>query len=178
LAPATYDPFVPDPTPADAVSERSIGAFVVAASLVSVVSGSALAALYRPHEFGWLRTIHAGSAAVALISAIAARVVGSGGRLRLSGRRAAMVVVLVIVLGGAFATGTSLAWRGGTPGDRGVFLNSDSRVTVGNDVVSPGALAVSFVLHTLLGLCSFMLLAGRYVRRWWRQRRTPQQVLG
>jgi hypothetical protein len=165
---------VPEPTPDEVVSERPIGTFVVVASLVSVVSGCALAVLYRPHEFGWLRTVHAGSAAVALISAIAARVVGSGGRLGVSGRRAAVLVVLVIVLGGAFATGTSLAWRGGAAGDRGMFLGSDSRVTVDGDEVGAGALAVSFVLHALLGVCSFVVLAGRYVRLRWRRRTTSR----
>jgi len=170
-----YDPAVPidaPRVPPDIVSERSVAGLVVVAALVSAVTGVVLAAVYRPNEFGWLRSVHAGAAAVAVISAIAARVVGTGGRLRVSGRRALLLVVLIVVLGGAFATGSSLAWKGGSPDDRGMFLSAGHEVQVGGSSVGGGSLVAGFVLHTVLGVCSFVLLAGRYVRSWWRLRST------
>lgn len=176
LEPATYDSPVPldddsaARVPPGVVSERSIGLLVVLAAFVAAVSGVVLADLYRPHQWGWLRAVHAGSAAVAVISAIAARVLGTGGRLRMGRRRALVLVGTAIVLGGAFATGSTLAWTGGAPADRGVFLASGHRVLVGDSSVSSGSLLAGFLLHAALGVCAFVVLAGRYVRPWWRQR--------
>jgi len=149
------------------VSERHVGLLVIAASVVCAVSGVALMFVYRPNEYSWLRTVHAGSAAMALISAIAARVVGSAGRLRPSTRGLVTIVFGVLVVGGAFATGTVIAWQGGTPSDAGMFLDPDRQVRSGNSTIGGRALLWSFLLHAALAVASLALLAGRAVRLWW-----------
>lgn len=153
------------------VSERHIGVLVLVASAVCVVSGVVLAFAYRPGAHGWLRTVHAGSAAVALISAIAARVVGSGGRLRVSARALLSILLGVLVIGAAFATGTVIAWQGGTAGDAGMFLGPGSRVRSGDATFGARALIWTFVVHAALAAGALLLLTGRSARLWWSQRR-------
>lgn len=166
--PVPSEPVAESPDALGAVAERPVGALVIAAAVVCVVSGAVLAVAYEPHELGWLRSMHTGAGAVAVISAIAGRVLATGGRLRVTGRRALVVLVVVLLLGGVVATGTSLAWQAGTTPQRGMFLGSVHHVHVGDRTVSPGSIAFGFVVHLVLGLCSFVLLAGRYVRLWWR----------
>jgi hypothetical protein len=161
---------VPHPDPVAVAPARTAGGLVVVAGAVALVSGVALAFVYRPGEFGWLRTMHSGAAAAAVITAIAARVVSRGGRVKVSSKGALLAVALVMVLGGAFATGSALAWRGGVAGDRGMFLGSGGRVEVGHDLVSRGSILTSFAIHTVIGACSFVLLGGEYVRAWCRPR--------
>ena len=48
-----------------ASTERAIGGLVVAALAIAVLSGIVLTFVYRPGEHAWLRTVHAGSSAVA-----------------------------------------------------------------------------------------------------------------
>lgn len=165
--PVSHDEPLADLALMHRAAEQSVGRFVVVAALVSAVCGVALTFAYRPHEFGWLRVLHAGSGAIAVISAVAARVVGRGGRLRLSGRGIALGVLLVVVLGGLLATGSSLAWNGGAPDDRGMLIGPGHQVRVGNSSVGRGSLIAGLALHAALGVCAFVLLAGRYVRSWW-----------
>ncbi len=156
--------------PIAASTERAVGGLVVAALAVAVMSGLVLTFVYRPGDHAWLRTVHAGSSAVAVISAIAAAVVRRGGRLRVSRRSAVKVVLLVVILGGVFATGSLLAWTGGQPGDRGVFLDAGHVVVVDGALVEPSELVVSFVVHVILGLCAVGVLGWEYVRAWWQRR--------
>lgn len=156
------------------VSERAIGGLVVFAAAVSALSGIALAFVYRPHQYGLLRAAHSGGAAVAVISAIAAHVIGRGGRIKPSRRTVVLVVGTVVVLGAAIATGTSIAWREGAAADRGMFLPGSARVVVSERVVSSRSVLVAFVIHTALGIGSFVLVAGRYVRLLWEGRRSGQ----
>lgn len=155
----------------DDAAERAVGLLVIVAAVVSLVTGLALAFVYRPDEFGWLRMAHSGSSAIALISAVAARVVRRRGRIKVSGRGALGVIALILLIGAAFATGSQIAWRGGQPDDVGMFLDSGRRVVVNDLEMKAGDLVVAFLLHTLLGVCSFILLGHRYVRRWLRFRR-------
>lgn len=164
--------------PVPPVSERHIGLLVIAAAVVCAVSGIVLVFVYRPNEYSWLRTMHAGSAAVALISAIAARVVGSGGRLRPSTRGMAVLVLGVLIVGGAFATGTVIAWQGGAPSDAGMFLDADRQVRSGSSTVGARALLWSFLLHAALAVVSLVLLAGRAVRLWWLRARGGEASVG
>ena len=156
------------------VSERAIGGLVVFAAAVSALSGIALAFVYRPHQYGLLRAAHSGGAAVAVISAIAAHVIGRGGRIKPSRRAVVLVVGTVVVIGAAIATGTSIAWREGAAADRGMFLPGSARVVVSERVVSSRSVLVAFVIHTALGIGSFVLVAGRYVRLLWEGRRSGQ----
>jgi len=143
---------------------------VLAALAVAVTSGIVLTFVYRPGEHAWLRTVHAGSSAAAVISAVAASVVRRGGRLRVSRRAVVRIVLLVVILGGVFATGPLLAWTGGSPGDRGVFLEAGHVVTVDGALVDRSELVVTFVLHVILGLCAVGVLGGEYVRARWQRR--------
>ena len=144
------------------------------AAIVSLGCGVALAGSYRPHETGLLRALHAGAAAIAVMSWIAAHVIGSGGRLKPTRRGAVLVVGLVVALGAAIATGTALAWTGGTPADHGMFLPAGSRVVVSDRTVSGHSILVTFVVHALIGSCSLAVLGGEYVRLRWAKRRTEQ----
>ena len=165
---------MPTSQPVDPVSRRAVLGLAAAASLVSLGSGVALAFVYRPHEAGFLRALHAGAAAVAVMSAIAARVIGSGGRLKPSRRGVLLVAILTIALGAGIATGSGLAWTGGDPSRRGVFLPAAARVVVSDRSVSGRSIVVTFVVHALLGACSLAVLGGEYVRLRWAQRRTGQ----
>ena len=165
---------VPSSHSVDLVPRRAVLGFAAVAALVSLGSGVTLAFSYRPNETGFLRGLHAGSAAVAVMSVIAAHVIGSGGRLKPTRRAAALVVGLVVALGAAIATGTALAWTDGAPADSGVFLRAGARVVVSDRTVSGRSIVVTFVVHALLGACSLAVLGGEYVRLRWVQRRTGQ----
>jgi hypothetical protein len=170
---------VPASQPVDPVPRRAVLGLAAAASLVSLGSGVALAFVYRPHEAGVLRALHAGTAAVAVMSVIAAHVIGSGGRLKPTRRGAVLVVGLVLALGAAIATGTALAWTDASPAepfpaDRGVFLPAGARVVVSGRAVSGRSIVITFIVHAVLGVCSLAVLGGEYVRSRWAQRRTGQ----
>jgi len=175
--PSERDPSGADPAnlpdPLDDAAERGIGLLVVAAAAVSAITGVVLAFVYRPDEVSWLRVLHSGSSAIAVISAIAARVVRRRGRIPFSGKGVLGVIALILLVGAAFATGSQIAWRGGRPDDVGMFLQSGRRVIVNEAEMKAGDLVVSFLLHTLLGVCSFILLGGRYVRGWVRRGERP-----
>ena len=170
-----YDCAMAESDPVAAAPERAAGLLVLGAATVAVISGIALAFAYRPSDYGWLRTLHSGSAAVTVVSAIAARVVRRGGRLKMAGSMVPKVIGLVFLVGGAFATGATLAWTGGEGGDRGMFLASGHRVAVSGQVVTSSGLIVSFVAHLALGLCAVVLLGAVYVRRWCRPRPTDRR---
>lgn len=138
---------------------------------LTALTGLVLVFAYQPDSLRWLRTFHAGAAAVAVVSAIAARVVARNGQLKISGRAVGFVALAVLVLGGAFATGSLLRWEGGASGDRGMFLDAAHTYTVDRTEVSAGAIAVSAAIHTVLGVCAFVLLGWDYLRAKWRQRR-------
>ena len=150
-----------DPAAAPA---RAVGALVVAAGAVAAVSGIWLAFAYRPDELHWLRTLHAGSSAVAVVSFISAWVVQRGGRLKGSARGLGLVAGLVVVLGGAFASGPVLAWKGGDGSDRGMLVGSHDGVSVDGHLVRRSELVVSFALHLGLSACAVALLSWHYVR--------------
>jgi hypothetical protein len=103
--------------------------------------------------------LHSGAAAIAVVSAIAARVVATGGRIRLSPRTLVVGAVVLFLLGGVVATGTVIAWKGGVPSDRGMFLAAGRSVLSGTHRVTADGLMVSFVVHSVLGVCSFLVLA-------------------
>lgn len=155
-------------------AEHAVMWLVAVSALVSLVSGVILAVVYRPDEFGWLRVLHSGSSAVALISAVAAQVVRRRGRLKVSARGALGVIAVILLVGAAFATGSQIAWRGGQPDDAGMFLESGRRVVVNDLEMKAGDLVVSFLLHALLGVCSVVLLGYRSARRWFRVFRRRQ----
>jgi hypothetical protein len=146
---------------------------VIVMAVASSLAGIILAVVYRPGEWGWLRTLHAATAAIAVISSVAARVVGAGGRVRLSRRGGVLVVALVLVVGAAFGTGSIVAWRGGQPSDRGMFLDKGHRVESGKSELQPADLVSAFVIHTVLGLLSFLLVAGPSVRQFRRRPGEP-----
>ena len=105
----------------DVVSERPVASLAIVAFGLCVLSGVVLGFAYRPHGLGWLRTMHSASAAVGIISVIAARVIGSDGRLRRSTWSIVMTVVVVLLVGAALATGPGLAWTSGDASARGMF---------------------------------------------------------
>lgn len=152
----------------DDAAEHAVMWLVVVSAVVSLVSGIVLAVVYRPDDVGWLRVLHSGSSAVALISAVAAQVVRRRGRLKVSARGALGVIAVILLVGAAFATGSQIAWRGGRPDDVGMFLQSGRRVIVNDLEMKAGDLVVSFLLHALLGVCSVVLLGHRSARRWFR----------
>ena len=139
----------PDP---EALTVRAVSALAVAAFTGCMAVGVILAAVYRPHQSSGLRVLHAGAAAVGLISAIAAVIVARSGRVGVSRKGAFFVVGMVLLVGGALTTGSSLAWTGGAPEDRGVLLSGTNRVLVSGKVVSGNRVALTFVVHAVLSL--------------------------
>jgi hypothetical protein len=156
--------------PVDAAPQRAVGRLTALAAIVSLVAGLALVFVYRPGSHGWLRTLHSGGAGVAVISAIAMVVVSRAGRLRTGTRGVVVVLAAIVVLGGAFATGSWMAWTGGVPSDRGIILSVGHSVVVSGHVVSRGGLICALVVHVALAACAAGLFGGGYVRSRWRRR--------
>lgn len=162
---------MPETDPLADAPRQAAGGLVLLSAALAALSGIALTFAYQPDAWRWLRTLHAGAAAVAVVSSIAARVVARGGRLKISRRAVGFVAVAVLVLGGAFATGSLLRWEGGAPGDHGVFLDAAQNYSVDGTDVSAGSIAVSAAIHTALGAAAFVLLGWDQLRAAWRARR-------
>ena len=152
----------------EALAARAVSTLAAIALGLCAVSGAVLAAVYRPHHLGALRVAHTGSAAVGLISALAAVVVARTGRIGVSKRGALLALVAILVIGGALTTGSSLAWTSGNPAARGVLLSGSDRVVVAGTTVSGDRVALGFVVHVVLALGAIALVVwavGRQRRR-------------
>lgn len=161
----------------EALAARAVSTLAALALALCVVCGAVLAVLYRPHQFGGLRVLHTGSAAVGLISAVAALVVARTGRVGVSRRGALVVLAGVLVVGGAVTTGSSLAWTGGNPAARGALLSGADQVVVAGKTVSGNSVALAFVVHVVLAVGAIALIVWAVVRQ---RRRTgnPGEIVG
>jgi hypothetical protein len=151
--------------PARRVLRRGLWPLAGLGATAAGCSGVALCVVNAPHRWGWLRSVHAGSAGVAIMSAVAGLVVARGGRI--GSARSSLVVgaAAVVILGAMFTSGAQLAWTDPGRGDRGIWVAH--RVLVGNHLVSRGdllgALAVH-VLSALVAVVALVLLARRAAR--------------
>lgn len=72
---------------------------------------------------------------------------------------------MVLIVGAVITTGSSLAWTGGTPSNRGVLLSGADEVLVSGRAVSGDSVTLAFVIHVALAVAAVAVFAWVIVRQ-------------